>query len=421
MMFFTKIRAGALQFVLFIGTIIVLLLFGFILMNHGNALLDKRSETLVDLIQEANSGLRTSFDNPMRSGQRTTLVANTYGIHTTVSKDHWGLIEKRKVVSEKGKLRFEKLALVGHQAEERPALYIKDANRPLVVAGIAKIVGDAYLPERGIKMGNIGGYGYTRPQLVYGNSYRSQGELPSIHQEANQKLQQFTSTFQNLKGKRINLRGDTDVKNSFANENLLIEDNHVELGNVSLSGNVVIRATYDIRVTSAARLRDVILLAPRIVIGDGVKGSFQAISSERIMVGTNCQLEYPTVLAVNSNPSKTTTINRTREPAISIGRGSTVAGSVLYLDKTEQEGLSLFMTVDEGAIVVGEIYCEQSLELKVSVYGSVITDSFVAFENGNTYLNHLFNGEINASLLPKEFSGLVYGDKQINSVVKWMY
>ena len=191
--------------------------------------------------------------------------------------------------------------------------------------------------------------------------------------------------------------------------------------NVSLSGNVVIRATYDIRVTSAARLRDVILIAPRIVIGDGVKGSFQAISSERIMVGTNCQLEYPTVLAVNSNPSKTTTINRTREPAISIGRGSTVAGSVLYLDKTEQEGLSLFMTVDEGAIVVGEIYCEQSLELKGSVYGSVITDSFVAFENGNTYLNHLFNGEINASLLPKEFSGLVYGDKQINSVVKWMY
>lgn len=421
MMFFTKIRAGALQFVLFIGTIIVLLLFGFILMNHGNALLDKRSETLVDLIQEANSGLRTSFENPMHNGQQRNLDSNISGIYKTISKDYWGLIEKRKVVSEKGKLRFEKLALVGHEAEERPALYMKDANRPLVVAGSAKIVGDAYLPERGIKMGNIGGYGYTRPQLVYGNSYRSQGELPSIHQEANQKLQQFTSTFQNLKGKRINLRTDTDVKNGFANETLLIEDNHVELGNVSLSGNVVIRATYDIRVTSAARLRDVILIAPRIVIGDGVKGSFQAISSERIMVGTNCQLEYPTVLAVNSNPSKTTTINRTREPAISIGRGSTVAGSVLYLDKTEQEGLSLFMTVDEGAIVVGEIYCEQSLELKGSVYGSVITDSFVAFENGNTYLNHLFNGEINAPLLPKEFSGLVYGDKQINSVVKWMY
>ncbi|WP_306013954.1 MULTISPECIES: hypothetical protein [unclassified Allomuricauda] len=420
-MFFTKIRAGALQFVLFIGTIIVLLLFGFILMNHSNALLDKRSETLVDLIQETNSGLRTSFDNPMHSGQQRNLDSNISGIHTTVSKDYWGLIEKRKVVSEKGKLRFEKLALVGHQAGERQALYIKDANRPLVVAGSAKIVGDAYLPERGIKMGNIGGHGYTGPQLVYGNSYRSQGQLPSIHQEAKQQLQQFTSTYQNFKGNRTNLRADTDVKNSFTNETLLIEDNLVELGNVSLSGNIVIRATNEIRINSTARLRDVVLIAPRIAIGDGVKGSFQAISSERIMVGNNCQLEYPTVLAVNSNPSKTTTINRTREPAISIGRRSIVAGSVVYLDKKEQGGLPLFMTIDEGAKVAGEIYCEQSLELKGSVYGSVITDSFVAFENGNTYLNHLFNGEINASLLPKEFSGLVYGDKQINSVVKWMY
>jgi hypothetical protein len=139
------------------------------------------------------------------------------------------------------------------------------------------------------------------------------------------------------------------------------------------------------------------------------------------MVGTNCQLEYPTILALQSDPSNTTAINRTREPAISIGRGSTIAGSVLYLDKTEQEGLPLFITVDEGAVLVGEIYCEQSLELKGSVYGSVITDSFVAFENGNTYQNHLFNGEINASLLPMEFSGLVYGDKRTNSVVKWMY
>ncbi len=421
MMFNTKIKAGALQFVLFIGTIIVLLLFGFILMNHGNALLDKRSETLVDLIQEANSGLSTSFDNSMRSGQRTTLGPNTSRIRTTVSKDFWGLIEKRKVVSEKGKLRFEKLALVGHEAEKRPALYLKDANRPLVVAGRAKIVGDAYLPERGIKMGNIGGYGYTRPQLVYGNSYRSQGELPSIHLEANQQLQQFTSTYQNFKGNRINLRADTDIKNSFTNETLLIEDNDIELENVVLSGNIIIRATNEIRVTSVARLRDIILIAPKIVIGDGVIGSFQAISNTRLMVGTNCQLEYPTILALQSDPSNTTAINRTREPAISIGRGSTIAGSVLYLDKTEQEGLPLFITVDEGAVLVGEIYCEQSLELKGSVYGSVITDSFVAFENGNTYLNHLFNGEINASLLPMEFSGLVYGDKRTNSVVKWMY
>ncbi|WP_421806117.1 hypothetical protein [Flagellimonas sp.] len=421
MMFFVKIRAGALQFVLFIGTIIVLLLFGFILMNHGNALLDKRSETLVDLIQEANSGLRTSFENPMHNGQQRNLGSNISGIYKTISKDYWGLIEKRKVVSEKGKLRFEKLALVGHEAEERPALYIKDANRPLVVAGSTKIVGDAYLPERGIKMGNIGGYGYTRPRLVYGKSYRSQGQLPRIHQETSQQLEQFTNTYQNFKGNRINLRVDTEVKNSFANKTLLIEDNHVELGNVSLSGNVVIRATNEIRVTSAARLRDVILIAPKIVIGDGVKGSFQAISEKEIKVGNNCQLEYPTVLAVNSNPSKTTTINRTREPAISIGRRSIVAGSLLYLDKREQEGLTLFIMVDEGATVVGEIYCQQSLELKGSVYGSIITDSFVAFENGNTYLNHLFNGEINSSLLPKEFSGLVYGDKQINSVVKWMY
>lgn len=421
MMFFKKIKAGALQFVLFIGTIIVLMLFAFILIHHSHSLLGKKSDIIVGIVQKADQGLLGSFSKPMKMGDSIRMVDEDLGIQTNVIKKYWGLLEMRNVVSKKGKIEFKKTAFVGYEKPDRPALYLKDANRPLVIAGNSKITGDAYLPERGIKMGNIGGYGYVRPQMVYGNIFRSDQRLPQLCSEVVQNIKSMIGPGYWPKGNKVALKHGMVLKNGFQEESIVIQGMSLNLENISLTGNILVWATERINVKSTSRLRDVILIAPTIEIDEGTRGSFQAISGKEILVGKHCELDYPSILAVQRENVHNGQVNNPVEPAIQIGKGARISGSILYLDKKEANGNLSFIRIDEGAVVHGEIYCEQSLEVKGSVHGTVTTGSFVSFENGYIYLNHLFNGKIDAHMLPDEYCGLSYDNKTVNGVVKWIY
>ena len=51
-----KIRAGALQFVLFIGAIIAILLFAFVLISYTHSFFGKKTDLMVDVIQGTEYG-----------------------------------------------------------------------------------------------------------------------------------------------------------------------------------------------------------------------------------------------------------------------------------------------------------------------------------------------------------------------------
>jgi len=421
MIILAKIKAGALQFVLFIGTIIVLLLFAFILMYHGQSLLDKKTDIIVDIVHKADQALIESFGQPLKIGQNIDLLDNVTGIETHISKNYWGLLEQRSVVSKKGKLRFEKMAFVGYKNPNRPALYLKDENRPMVIAGDAKLSGNAYLPERGIKMGNIRGHGYIRPRLVYGKVFRSKQNLPELNYEVVQRLKEMTGSNYTPKGHKVRFEDGMNIKNSFQEEPMVITGESLVLNEVRMMGNIVIRATRKIQVKSTSRLRDVVLVAPTIEVEKGTRGTFQAISSRRIFIGKGCQLDYPTILAVQQDGSSLEIVNSSMEPVIHLENDTSVSGSIFYLNKCKAKGSPSFVRMDSDARLYGELYSEQSLELEGVVNGNVTTGSFVSFENGNTYLNHLFKGKINAQMVPEEYCGSTYDNKMVNGIVKWLY
>jgi cytoskeletal protein CcmA (bactofilin family) len=423
MMIFSKIKAGALQFVLFIGTIIVLLLFAFILINQSHSLFDKQTDIMVDLIQASDEALMESFSWTFQEGSGMDMEWKySSGIQFNVAKDYWGLLEKRSSVSKKRKLQFGKSAFVGYRNPDLSALYIRDDNRPMVIVGDAKISGNAYLPERGIKTGNIRGYGYARPRLVYGNIYQSNAQLPELCSKVDQQLKMITSSAYRPKGNNVILKQGMLIKNSFKKETIVVHGSgYLDLDRVTLIGNVVVWAIDKIHVRATAQLRDVILVAPKIEIEQGTRGSFQAIASDRIEVGKGCDLEYPTILAVHERNSSDQVVNALREPIIHIESGSSISGAVIYSNKEKSKGVPRYIGIDREVMVMGEVYCDQALELKGNIYGSVTTGSFISFENGNTYLNHLFNGTINAELLPDEYCGLVYDCESTNGIAKWLY
>lgn len=422
MILLKKIRAGALQFVLFIGAIIAVLLMAFVMLGHSHTLFNKKTDITIDLIQATDRGMARSFEQPLETGKTWTLLEeSTIGIHTSVQKSFWGVLEKRTVVSKKGKLKFTKTGLVGHKEENRAALYLQDDNRPMVIAGDAKINGDAHLPERGIKMGNIQGYGYTKPQLVYGKKWQSRSRLPELENGMVQQLKKLTNTGFMPTGNDLILKKGAMVKNGFQQETQIVRGVVVDLENVSLTGNIMVWATQQITVHPTANLTDVVLVAPQINVADGATGNFQALASKQIMVGRNCHLTYPTVLAVHDTRKTEGNSTTKKEPSLIMGSGSGLSGMIVYKNENESKGYGADIKLETNAKVHGEIYCQGSLELKGNVFGSVLARSFIALENGNIYLNHLYNGNIDARQLPIEFGGIVFDDTPVNQVMKWLY
>lgn len=416
-----KIRAGALQFVLFIGAIIAVLLIMFVLISHTQNLFNRKTALTVNLIQAADYGLDYSMHQDFAVGNSLEVpYQKNSPIAIEVKKEFWGIFEKTTSTAKSNHLEFSKTAFVGGNRKEMPALYLKDKQRPLIVAGNTKIMGDAYLPKQGIRMGNISGNSYTNRQLMYGNKRDSQNELPPINTYVLQQIRQLSSNGFGVGEEDIRLKRDMELRHSFQSPTIYIRENTVHLEGISLSGNIVISATDKIIVEPSATLRDVLLISPEIVIKDEVSGHFQAFATKRIGVGRNCNLAYPSALVVD-NPSKSIARNTDREPNLFVDSNTEVKGILMYLEDSEEQAYAPQIKITENAVIQGEVYCEKNLELKGTVYGNVTTDAFTAMENGSIYQNHLYNGIIDGTLLIPEYAGLLYDTPVSKKIMKWMY
>lgn len=415
-----KIKAGALQFVLFIGAVVAVLLLSFVLVSYSHNIFHKKTDVAIAVIKATDYGLRHSFQKEMRDGDKINLSSlDNLNISTEIEKSYWGLLEKRTATSKKGQFQFIKTALVGFANTNRPALYLKDNQRPLVLAGRTKITGTAYLPEQGVRMGNIYGNSYADSQLIFGKELPSSGTLPRFDTEFQGQLVKLTTNYE-PQGEEIALKNNMVIKNSFTEPTKLIKGSTVLLDKTTLTGNIIIWAETKITVTAASKLRDVILIAPSIEIAHWTKGNFQALASESITIGKGCELNYPTVLAVR-NQKNDSLSHKNNTPHINIDAYAQVRGMLVYQDKISTNKYKAHVKINEHSKIIGELYCDQNTELKGSVYGNITTNAFVALENGNIYQNHIYNASVNSLLLPEEYGGIPYTSNSANQVLKWLY
>ena len=417
----TKIKAGALQFVLFIGAIIAVLLMTFLLITYTHSFFGKKTDLTVTIIQETDFGLNYGLKKGIQAGSSINLNSLTsLGVSTLVRKDFWGIFEKYSSRSKNKAIKYAKIALVGSYAPQgKPALILRDKQRPLIIAGNTKITGDVFLPAQGVRIGTIAGNSYGHNRLVYGKESKSGQDIPKLDPEVKQQIDDLINKFQNPDAEVV-LRPNIEIKNSFESPTKFIRNQIIHLEGVLLTGNIIISATQKIVVEPNAILKDIILVAPEIVIKDGVRGNFQAIANKKIYVGRNCELNYPTAFVVQERKNINVD-NKPVEPKLFVDSNSTISGVLMYLDESDKQTYVPQIKIAENAIVRGEIYCTENLELKGSVFGSVITDAFIALENGSIYQNHLYNGAINSSLLPLEYSGIVFENVQYKKVMKWLY
>ncbi|MCB0375855.1 MAG: hypothetical protein KDD04_08050, partial [Sinomicrobium sp.] len=363
-----KVQAGALQFVVLISVVITVFLAAFVLLTHTHTFFKKQSYTLVETVKNADNGIRYALESAVNLNDSVALPAfGGAGETVTVHRSYWGVFEKVTAVSGNRNKRFAKMALTGGRfaLNEHPALYLKDNNKPLIVAGSTKIEGTVYLPGEAVRPGNIAGHAYHGGSLIYGTIRKSHGQLPALSPELTAQLDMIARQgFDPDAEDMINPETEHRTSNSFAAPvHYLYSPGTIDLGGMSMSGNIVVYSRKKIVVTATARLNDVVLAAPEIEIRDGVTGCFQAIGSEKIDVGRQVTLHYPSALVLN--PAKTGEgVPEKVKNGIFINENSLIKGVVVFHSKeTAEQNVSAQVTLEPGAAVYGELYCTGNLEL----------------------------------------------------------
>ncbi|MFA5297539.1 MAG: hypothetical protein WC389_04950 [Lutibacter sp.] len=424
-----KVSAGALQYTLFIAVLIVLLISAFLTLSFLQNQFKIKGNLQIQSIQNADLGFNFIGENEIPYEEDKTVVLSTdLESQFVLTKKHWGIFDLVDVQSSVKNVTFHKTGLVGGFQSEKPALYLKDNNNALVLVGNTEIQGAVFLPKNGVKRGNIAGHSYYGNQLIYGTETLSDKKLPEIKNRI--YVEQLSKGTIDLEDAIfIALYDGLKIINSFNKPTQIYKlQGIINLHDIQLIGNIIIQSDMSINIDKTALLSDVLLIAPNITVMDGVTGNFQAIASKNITVGSNCNLIYPSVLVLEEEKEEEKeeeienlgNIKKEEAVQLLINSNTSITGVVAFLSNSKTSGYLPQIILEEGAKVIGEVYCDKNFELKGTVLGSVYTNGFISRQYGSIYQNHIYNGSILQSKLPQQYVGLSI-ENSIPKVSKWLY
>lgn len=411
-----KIPAQALYFALLVATIGVLSLTALVALNHSYRIFEKKSASLIQLIYNnkeyfldthQNTSLITSDTIPLPDQKDERSVSSYYGCW--VKAYHESSFKHHKITT---------VGFLGAEInKETPSLYLQDGNAPLVLVGNTSINGNVYLPASGIKPGVIQGEYYTGTPLNINNYSQSNNQLPQI---STQWRQYFNSLISNSYSNHLEPISLTPkISNSFLEDTKIIHSNEqITLSN-TIIGNIIVKSSSKVVILPSANIIDVIIVAPTIEVKSGVKGQFQCFATNKISIENNVTLNYPSALILDHSKNSNNKINS----RLSIGKNSTISGSVLFFKKkrtSQFEPIKTNVFVNQGSSIIGEIYCNGNLELKGTVEGSIYTKNFITNAYGSKYVNHLYNGIIK-NYPTNNYGGIFFQKTKHKKLMKWLY
>tara|TARA_B110000090_G_scaffold193419_1_gene227687 strand:+ start:3966 stop:5228 length:1263 start_codon:yes stop_codon:yes gene_type:complete len=414
-----KIKAGAMQYVLVISVVIALLVFAFISLIYLQQKMTIKHRYSKEAIHNTQIGFELLKVKEIPYDIKTELVFLRNPIaKTTFLKKHWGIFDIGIVQSTVKNEHFQKAGILGTQLPKRKALVLKDNNQSLVLVGNTKIIGDVLIPQQGVKSGNIAGISYYGNRLIYGNVSNSASALPEI-----KNLDYIKKIIKNpasIDGVSFELENALELHQSFYEKTAMYQsENSIYLANISLHGNIIISSKTAIYIAASATLENLILIAPRIIIAGNYNGSFQAFATEQITLKQQCILRYPSALVLLKSKDTDPNSAEKKSSQIHLSEKSEVRGIVSYISENETPNFNAQITIAENAIVKGEVFCTNNTALLGTVYGSVYTHNFLVKKAGGIYINHLYNGVIDANYLQEQYAGLQI-TKASNTVAKWV-
>lgn len=295
---------------------------------------------------------------------------------------------------------LHKAALVGGtNTASNLALYMTERDKSLNIGGESQIVGDVRVSKRGVSPAYVGNHNFVKKELVKGSVGVSDRKLPELKEigEINNWGEVTEMTMEEASKRPI--------YNSFRDELIVVavEDAFL-IENISLSGNIILQSKDSIVIGANARLNDILIKAPSVTFLSGFKGTVQVFAERHVFLQENTELHYPSSIYLKNN-----SVERS---SVFLDKKSKVAGGIIATGQGYESSINKMVTIDEDAVLIGDLYCHGKTQLKGTVVGTVYTNLFHLRTASSVYENYIVGGVINRLDLPKSFVGLPLFDNE---------
>jgi hypothetical protein len=418
------IKASSLFYAIVISIIIAIVSSSLILFAYLNRIAFDNLQTQQRLNLNADSGLTLLMSRQSLIELNQPKTIDLYGSgedSVFLSRRSWGAFEILISKAIFHNQEVERIAEVGCPMDSTNlySIYLADEGKPLALCGNTKIKGTAYLPKSGVERAYIEGQNFMGKVMIEGPTKISKNELPEFNPELIQHIQRL------FKEKKVGDRDSTlriersfsgdSIYNSFKNVPLILSaTGPIKIQNGSYSGNVAIISDTIITVAATAGLTDIILAAPKIIFEEHFKGNLQVFASDSIIVNENVSFHYPSVLGiVAATPEK--------KCAIVLNDNDSLAGNIFAYQVTIDSYKRSGICIGNKSVVTGQVYSSGYVEIKGTLFGSVMCSKFMLVTPSSVYENHLLNVVIDQPALPKYFTGInsVQG-VHAKKIVKWL-
>ena len=415
-------KAASLVYAMVISVILAMLSSSLILLSYFTTSQIEYYSEMNRVQLNASSGMRLLLAEQkiINSQERKSLDLFGKGVDSVIlEKRNWGAFEIGISNAYSKHHQFQQIAMMGgaYSEDSTIALYLEDEDKPLSLCGKTVLKGTCVLPKAGVKRAYIEGQNFVGERLVDGRTIESEKQLPAV---SKMFLENITSFFMNHPNEEDNVvvyeETKDSVVNSFVGNTIfLFSPDKIKIEKKKMIGNVVIISQKEIEIASDAILQDIIIYAPRIKVGRGFSGSLQIFASDTLVVEEDCKFIYPSVLGLFR------TEKSVDNPAMILNEKVEVKGVVLgYQDKFDNRK-NLSISIDNGCVIIGHVYCNGLLDLKGTVYGSVFCRKFILKTPSSVYENHLLNAVIDRTLLPTYFVGFgLFEETKKKEIVKWL-
>lgn len=269
------------------------------------------------------------------------------------------------------------------------------------------------MSERKMSSGYIDGKSFSRKRFFEGKAYKSDAQMPMIDTvlltEWSSVMQHRPSAYNPQADEAMLLRSHftfyDDKTNYWFSDQSIVLDN-------TLTGNLVIHSGVSIHITSAARLNNVIVMAPEIILDENVEASVQCMATKIIRVGRNSRLLYPSSLVLDGGENDSTIV---------MEQGATLQGIVLIPGSDRIVGSKASFRLEKGAVLHGMAYVNGAADISGSIFGHITAKRFQTTLDKVVYGNHLLDAVIDADKRSIYMPGtFVWGDSSHLIIAKWI-
>jgi hypothetical protein len=418
------IKAGSLFYAIVISLIIAIVSSSLILFAYLTHIQFETFETNQRLERNADSGLNLLLSKQtwIALNEKKTIDLYEQGIDSVeLTRKAWGAYEIAISKAVFKNTSFLRIAQIGYYQDSTQtySLYLADEDKPLALCGKTIIKGTAYLPKAGVKRAYIEGQNFVGNELIEGVSKLSKKTLPEFSKPFIDAIQSvFTNKQVSENDSTVmiesELSGDS-IHNSFLNNTLVLHcKNKLRMADGFYTGNVAIISDQQITIAASAIVKDVLIFAPRVIVEKGFNGNLQIFASDSVIVEKNVTLLYPSVIGLLRGAQSPTVAG------IVLNENDTISGNVFAYKKSDEVFKQSGITLAEKSFIYGQVYSNGYIDIKGTIYGSLMCNKIILKTPSSVYENHLLNAVINRSKLSTNYVGInLVEESTIKKVVKW--